>query len=151
MTENPDSPPSPQIPSMGADPSAKPEVFKCFKKLGIVGGATLLVQGLSFLSSIFIIRALSLEDFALYTLTYAGLGISQAIGDGAISQSVLTLGGKVHCKTAELANLMVTAKRLRSQTYHNTTQREPLVTVTDTPEFIVIGPTDIAPWLAGTV
>lgn len=82
------------------------------KLVGIVGGGSLAVQGVSFISSVIIIRTLSTENFALYALTYAGLGISQAISDGAISQAVLTLGGKIHEDRSALSDMMVTARRL---------------------------------------
>lgn len=71
-----------------------------------------MVQGVSFVSSVIIIRTLSTENFALYALTYAGLGICQAISDGAISQAVLTLGGRIHEDSGALSDMMATARRL---------------------------------------
>lgn len=82
------------------------------KLAGIVGGGSIAVQGVSFVSSVIIIRTLSTENFALYALTYAGLGISQAISDGAISQAVITLGGRIHKDPSALSNMMATAHRL---------------------------------------
>jgi hypothetical protein len=85
---------------------------RVIKLASFVGGGSIAVQGISFISSILLIRVLATDSFALFTLTYAGLGISQAISDGAVSQAVLTLGGRIHDAPDKLSNMLATARRL---------------------------------------
>ena len=83
------------------------------KRIAITGSSQLLVQLLGFIGGIFIIRTLPLEEYAWYVLANTTLGIITVLGDGGISQGVITEGGKVWQDKEKLGEVLSTGLGLR--------------------------------------
>ncbi|MCY2687952.1 lipopolysaccharide biosynthesis protein [Salinimicrobium sp. TH3] len=83
------------------------------KFIAVTGSAQAVIQGVSFVSSILIIRLLPTQEYALYTLAsvmFANLGI---LADSGIKTSVMAQGGKVWQKKGELGDVLATGFYLR--------------------------------------
>jgi len=72
-----------------------------------------LVQGLGFLSGLLVIRLLTPEQYAYYTIAYAGLGMLTILCDGGISSGVMALGGKCWQDPSRLGIVFSAGMRLR--------------------------------------
>lgn len=72
-----------------------------------------IVQGAGFISGIIIIRLLSTEEYALYTLANTFLGTMTMLADSGISSGVLAEGGKVWQNKQKLGVVLATGLRLR--------------------------------------
>ncbi|MFE3871987.1 polysaccharide biosynthesis protein [Flavobacterium sp. ZS1P70] len=83
------------------------------KLLSITGAAQLIVQIVGFASGILIIRLLSTQEYALYTLTNTMLGAMTLLSDGGISTGVMAQGGKVWEDKEKLGSVMTTGLALR--------------------------------------
>ena len=95
--------------------AASPQLFKWGKLLGKTGGAQLLIQATGFICGIFIIRVLTSEQYAYYTLANTMLGTMTVLADGGISTGVMSLGGK-HWKDREaLGKILATGMKMRRQ------------------------------------
>ncbi len=75
--------------------------------------AQALVQGLSFVAGILVVRWLSPHEYAFYTIATAGLGMMTVLTDGGIGSSVLALGGAVWQDHARFGAVIATGIRLR--------------------------------------
>ena len=81
--------------------------------LSVTGGGQLAIQGLGFLSGILVIRLLSPEQYAYYTLVNTMLGTMTVLADGGISAAVMAEGGKVWQDRRELGRVLATGLDLR--------------------------------------
>ncbi|WP_116107084.1 lipopolysaccharide biosynthesis protein [Lewinella sp. IMCC34191] len=95
--------------------SASPKLFKWGKLLGVTGGAQLLIQATGFICGIFIIRILTSEQYAYYTLANTMLGTMTVLADGGISTGVMALGGKNWKSREELGKILATGMHMRRQ------------------------------------
>ena len=95
--------------------SASPKFFRWGKLLGVTGGAQLLIQATGFICGIFIIRVLSSEQYAYYTLANTMLGTMTVLADGGISTGVMSLGGKHWKSREELGSILATGMKMRRQ------------------------------------
>ena len=92
-----------------------PLVLKWSKLLGVTGGAQVVIQGLGFLVGIYIIRVLSQEQYAYYTLANTMLGTMTVLADGGISTGVMAEGGKHWEDPDELGEILATGMHMRQQ------------------------------------
>lgn len=83
------------------------------KLITITGSAQVMVQALSFGCGILVIRLLSTQEYALYTLANTMLGTMILLADGGISTGVLAQGGKVWQNRAQLGAVLATGLDLR--------------------------------------
>ncbi|WP_238751189.1 lipopolysaccharide biosynthesis protein [Neolewinella maritima] len=89
--------------------------MKWGKLIGVTGGAQILIQGLGFLVGIYIIRILSQEQYAYYTLANTMLGTMTVLADGGISTGVMAEGGKEWKDRDELGAILATGMQMRRQ------------------------------------
>jgi hypothetical protein len=66
------------------------KVFEWGKLITIVGSAQILVQAISLISGILVIRLLPTHEYALYTLANTMLGTMSLLADGGISTGVMS-------------------------------------------------------------
>lgn len=85
------------------------------KLISITGSAQVIVQGVGFVSGILIIRLLSVQEYAFYTLANTMLGAMSVLSDGGISTGVLAQGGKVWENKKELGKVLVTGLEMRKK------------------------------------
>ena len=80
---------------------------------GTVGSVQVLVQGVGFLSGILIVRTLSIQQYALYTLANTLIVTMSMLGDAGISNGLLSEGGKVWRDRHRLGRGIATGLELR--------------------------------------
>jgi len=83
------------------------------KLISITGSAQIIVQAVGFASGILIIRLLSVQEYALYTLCNTMLGTMVVLTDGGISTGVMSAGGKVWQDKKKLGIVLATGLDLR--------------------------------------
>ena len=83
------------------------------KLVSITGASQLLIQGLSFVSGILIIRLLPTNEYGLYTLANTMLGTMLILADGGITTGVMSQGGKVWQDREKLGTVLATGLDLR--------------------------------------
>ncbi|MFN3587903.1 MAG: lipopolysaccharide biosynthesis protein [Spirosomataceae bacterium] len=83
------------------------------KKVGITGLAQVTIQFIGFVSGILIIRNLSIQEYALYTLSNTLLGTMTILADGGISMGVMSEGGKVWKSRQLLGEVLATGVAMR--------------------------------------
>lgn len=81
----------------------------------ITGGAQAIIQALSLVSGILVIRLLPTSQYALYTLANAMLGTMSILADGGISAGVMAQGGKVWQDREKLGTVLATGFELRQR------------------------------------
>lgn len=81
--------------------------------VSITGSAQVLVQGISFIGGILVIRLLPTQEYALYTLANTMLGTMAILADGGISTGVISEGGKVWEDRKKLGSVISTGVDLR--------------------------------------
>ncbi|WP_254448502.1 polysaccharide biosynthesis protein [Spirosoma rhododendri] len=79
----------------------------------VTGLAQISVQAISFFSGILVIRMLSTQEYAMYTLTNTMLGTMLLLADGGISTGVMAQGGRVWQDRARLGSVLATGMELR--------------------------------------
>ena len=92
-----------------------PNVLRWAKLITITGLYQIIVQALGFVCGILVIRMLSMEEYALYTLANTILGTMSVLSDGGISSAVMAQGGKVWTNKEKLGNVLETGLVLRRQ------------------------------------
>jgi len=92
-----------------------PALLKWGKLLSFTGGAQLLIQGIGFVSGIFIIRMLSTDEYAYYTLANTMLGTMAVLADGGITTGVLSQGGTNWQDRQHLGATLATGMKLRQE------------------------------------
>jgi len=85
------------------------------KLISITGSAQIIVQALGFASGIIIIRLLSVQEYAFYTLANTMLGAMIVLSDGGISTGVMAQGGKVWEDKQKLGKVLVTGLQMRKK------------------------------------
>jgi O-antigen/teichoic acid export membrane protein len=75
-------------------------------------GGNVIYQGITVVSSIFIIRALSTEDYALFGIALAAMGVLNGLADSGVSQAALTIGGRLLDNPRELGGLVRGCRRV---------------------------------------
>ena len=83
------------------------------KLITITGGAQVFIQIISFVCGIFIIRNLSIAEYAIYTLANTMLGAMGILADGGIVSGVIAEGGKVWEDKNKLGAVIATGMNLR--------------------------------------
>ncbi|PWV49838.1 O-antigen/teichoic acid export membrane protein [Chitinophaga sp. S165] len=83
------------------------------KLVTMTGFAQVLVQAISLVCGILVIRLLEPEEYALYTLGNTMLGTMTVLADGGISTGVMSQGGKVWQDRVKLGTVMATGMDLR--------------------------------------
>ena len=89
--------------------------MKWGKLISITGGAQVLIQIISFACGIFIIRNLSVAEYAIYTLANTMLGAMNILADGGIVSGVIAEGGKVWQEKEKLGAVISTGMNLRKR------------------------------------
>lgn len=79
----------------------------------VMGSTQLLVQGLGMLGGIFVIRMLSTQEYALYTLANTMVGTMLLLADGGIATGVMSEGGRVWQSREKLGTVLATGLDLR--------------------------------------
>jgi O-antigen/teichoic acid export membrane protein len=71
------------------------------------------VQGCAFLSAVLVVRLLSIEEYAYYTIANAALGTLTVLTDCGIGQGVLSAGGRVWQSREALGGVLAAGMTLR--------------------------------------
>ncbi|HKO82093.1 MAG TPA: hypothetical protein VJU78_16915 [Chitinophagaceae bacterium] len=96
-------------------PSAQKKVIEWGKLITVTGSAQLLIQGIGLVSGILIIRLLSTQEYALYTLANTMLGTMVVLADGGVSTGIMSEGGKVWTDKKKLGVIIGTGLDLRKK------------------------------------
>jgi hypothetical protein len=89
------------------------KLFEWGKLIARVGSIQLLIQAISLVSGILIIRLLPTKEYALYTIANTMLGTMIILADGGISAGVMSQGGKVWQDRNKLGEVLATGLNLR--------------------------------------
>jgi O-antigen/teichoic acid export membrane protein len=98
--------------------SASPYYTKALewgKLITITGSTQAIVQLTSFVSGILIIRLLSTQEYALYTLTNTMLGTMAVLSDSGIANGVMAESGKVWQDKEKMGVVLITGLNLRGK------------------------------------
>jgi O-antigen/teichoic acid export membrane protein len=85
------------------------------KLVTITGGTQVIVQLTGFISGILIIRLLSTQEYALYTLANTMLGTMVVLADSGIANGVMAESGKVWKDREKLGIVLITGLNLRKK------------------------------------
>ena len=88
-------------------------IFHWGRLLTVTGGAQALVQALSLISGILVIRLLPTQEYAWYTITNTILGSMIILSDGGIAVGVMSEGAKVWQNKREMGIILATGLNLR--------------------------------------
>lgn len=91
------------------------KIIRWVKLVIISGGSQIIVQAISFLSGIIIIRFLSTKEYAFYTLANTILATMIILADSGITTGVMALGAKVWHDPEKLGSVLVTGLQLRKK------------------------------------
>ena len=91
----------------------KDYILRWARILSTYAGIQVVVQLVSFLSGILVVRNLTKADYAVYTVAGSSLVILLALSDLGIGNALLALGGKVWNDNLRLGQLFRTALQLR--------------------------------------
>ena len=92
-----------------------PNVLEWIKIITITGSYQVIVQALGILCGILVIRMLSIEEYALYTLANTMLGVMSVLSDGGVSSGVMAQGGKFWKNKEKLGSVLKTGLILKKQ------------------------------------
>ncbi len=93
----------------------KENLFQWIKLISVTGGVQIVIQAVSFISGILVIRLLPTNEYALYTIANTMLGTISLLSDGGISTGVMAQGGKVWQDRDKLGTVLVTGLDLRKK------------------------------------
>lgn len=85
------------------------------KLITITGSAQTAIQVIGFLSGILVIRLLSTQEYALFTLANTMLGTMTMLADSGITNGIMAESGKVWQDEKKLANVLATGLSMRKQ------------------------------------
>lgn len=85
------------------------------KLISIAGSAQVLIQAISLISGILVIRILPTHEYGLYTLANTMLGTMIVLADGGISTGVISQGSKVWQDKNQLGSVLATGLDLRKK------------------------------------
>ena len=91
------------------------KLFKWTKLIAFTGGAQVIVQATGLVCGIMVIRLLSTQEYAWYTLANTMLGTMCILADAGISTGVMALGGKVWQDKEKLGVIVATGLALRKK------------------------------------
>jgi O-antigen/teichoic acid export membrane protein len=91
------------------------KVFHWSKLLTVTGSSQIIVQVVGFLCGILIIRFLSTQEYAIYTIANTMLGTIVLLSDAGIASGVMNQGGKVWNDRDKLGAVIVTGLSLRKR------------------------------------
>ncbi|MFD3002765.1 polysaccharide biosynthesis protein [Pontibacter toksunensis] len=97
---------------------ANPSITKAVKwgrLITLTGAAQVVVQAVSFICGILVIRLLPTHEYALYTIANTMLGTITVLADGGVSTGVMAYGGKVHNNREELGRVLAVGFDLRKK------------------------------------
>jgi O-antigen/teichoic acid export membrane protein len=89
------------------------KTLEWIKLISITGTAQLIIQAISLVGGILVIRFLPTQEYALYTLANTMLGTMVVLADCGISNSVLAQAGKVWHDRIKLGSVLATGFNLR--------------------------------------
>ena len=79
------------------------------------GSAQIMVQAIGFVCGIIVIRLLSVDEYAVFTLANTMLGTMTLLADSGISAGVMSQGGKVWQNRRDLGSVLTTGMSLRKK------------------------------------
>jgi len=85
------------------------------KLLSFTGATQVLVQAISFMCGILVVRLLPTDEYAFYTLANTMLGTMTMLADGGISTGVMAQGGRVWMDKKKFGGVLATGLQLRKQ------------------------------------
>ena len=91
------------------------KAYEWGKLISITGGAQVTVQAIGLLSGLLIIRTLSTQEYAVYTIANTLLGTLVMLANNGISVGVMFQAGKVWNDKKSLGEILVTAFTLRKK------------------------------------
>ena len=89
------------------------KLFELGKLVSLTGSAQIIIQVVGMVTGIFIIRMLTTQEYAYYTIANTMLGTMTILADGGISIGVMNQGGKVWNDKQQLGAVMSTGLALR--------------------------------------
>ena len=87
--------------------------YELGKLVSLTGSAQIIIQFVGMVTGIFIIRMLSTQEYAYYTIANTMLGTMTVLADGGVSIGVMNQGGKVWNDKRELGAVLSTGMGLR--------------------------------------
>jgi O-antigen/teichoic acid export membrane protein len=91
------------------------KIYNWGKLITITGGAQVIVQGTGLVCGIIVIRLLSTQEYAWYTLANTMLGTMTMLADGGISIGVMAEGAKVWQNKEHLGSVLATGMSLKKR------------------------------------
>src|SRR4029077_9004640 len=107
-------PVSPAAPAVGFAPLIR-RAFYHAKIIGNLAVVQAVLQVLGFLSGILVIRSLSQQEYAYFTIANSMQGTLNLLADIGISVGVVTIGGRVWQDGRRFGQLISTGLQLRKQ------------------------------------
>ena len=95
--------------------SSYSKIVEWGKLLTITASTQVIIQAVGFVSGIIVIRTLSTNEYALYTLANTMLGTMTVLADGGIAAGVMALGGKSWQDRQDLGAVISTGLDLRKK------------------------------------
>jgi O-antigen/teichoic acid export membrane protein len=89
------------------------KLYEWGKLVSLTGSAQLIIQCVGMITGIFIIRMLTTQEYAYYTIANTMLGTMTILADGGVSVGVMNQGGKVWNDKHELGIVLSTGMVLR--------------------------------------
>lgn len=89
------------------------KIIEWIRLISITGGTQAIVQAISLVSGILVIRLLPTQEYAMYTLANTMLGTMVLLADGGITSGVTAQGGKVWQDRVRLGIVFSTGLNLR--------------------------------------
>lgn len=83
--------------------------------ISVTGSYQIAIQSIGFIGGILIIRLLTVQEYAFYTLANTMLGAMTILSDGGISSGVMSQGGKVWGNKKKLGSVLVTGLQMRKK------------------------------------
>jgi O-antigen/teichoic acid export membrane protein len=88
------------------------QIFQFGRTALVILGGNVVQQALGFISAIWIIRQLEVEDYALYGLALAITGVLTTLADSGVSQAALSLGGEVYQTPRSLGAVIASCRQM---------------------------------------
>jgi O-antigen/teichoic acid export membrane protein len=89
------------------------KIYEWGKLISLTGSAQIIIQVVGMVTGIVIIRMLTIQEYAYYTIANTMLGTMTILADGGVSIGVMNQGGKVWNDKRELGAVMTTGLSLR--------------------------------------
>jgi O-antigen/teichoic acid export membrane protein len=89
------------------------KLYEWGKLISLTGSAQIVIQALGMVTGIVIIRMLTTQEYAYYTIANAMLGTMTVLADGGVSIGVMNQGGKVWNDRQQLGTVLSTGMALR--------------------------------------